>query len=669
MKILHVIPSLDPSQGGPSTAMPQIAKALTQQGVTVDVACVDPVPQTSREGAWVEHSAAGYRTLTFPPLLLRYRASLAFLRWITRHVCDYDLIHVHGVLNLPCLAAERAAVSQGVPLVVRPLGILNRWGMERRKPLLKTLWFRFLEKPLLDQAAAMHFTSQEEHEDVSRLGITAPARVLPLGMDMTPFENLPSGADFRRSLGISSSEKLLLFLSRIHPKKGLELLFDAFSRLRRQRQDVRLVVAGDGEPDYLAKLHSLAVTLDIDGSVHWTGFLDASQRMKALAAADLFCLPSSSENFGIALLEAMAAGIPCVSSPEVALAREPVTQGAVEVVQRDPALWYGAMDALLSQPQRARALADRAIQVCREHYSTEKLGTNLVQLYSGLLKRRPLAAQPRHESAPDTVRDGSFLDRITPVILTWNEEPNLARCLCRLTWAGQVIVLDSGSTDATAAIAASHPNVRFLHRPFDNHTAQWNYALDQATTEWVLSLDADYVLAAGFEEELAALRPSKQTLAYQARFRYCVHGRPLRGSLYPPRAVLFRRAHCRYVQDGHTQMLAVHGDLNELRTPILHDDRKSLSRWFASQDKYAELEADKLLAADRSSLRPQDRARLTGWAAVPATFFYVLLVNGALLDGWRGWFYTLQRTLAEAMLALRLIEKRLGFDRPTLFSE
>ncbi len=246
---------------------------------------------------------------------------------------------------------------------------------------------------------------------------------------------------------------------------------------------------------------------------------------------------------------------------------------------------------------------------------------------------------------------------ITPLVLTWNEAPNLERTLARLAWAEQVVVLDSGSTDGTQDIARRFSNVRLETRPFDNHTSQWNHGVDLVRTPWVLSLDADYVLGAGFEQELADL--DGRAAAYEAAFRYLIGGQPLRASLYPPRAVLFQKSGCRYVQDGHTQLLSVQGSVKALRSMINHDDRKPLSRWIASQDKYALLEAEKLLAADPATLRVQDRLRRTGWAAVPATLIYTLVVKRTLLDGWRGWFYTLQRVLAEIMLALRLLEARL----------
>lgn len=148
---------------------------------------------------------------------------------------------------------------------------------------------------------------------------------------------------------------------------------------------------------------------------------------------------------------------------------------------------------------------------------------------------------------------------ITPVLLTFDEAPNIGRSLERLKWASRVVVLDSFSTDATAEIARSFTNVDFQQRHFDSHTNQWNHALSLARTDWVLSLDADYLVPEILDQEIGSRRDADSVAAYFARFEYQIFGRPLRGTLYPPRAVLFRRSACSYQQDGHTQILRVSG--------------------------------------------------------------------------------------------------------------
>jgi glycosyltransferase involved in cell wall biosynthesis len=253
------------------------------------------------------------------------------------------------------------------------------------------------------------------------------------------------------------------------------------------------------------------------------------------------------------------------------------------------------------------------------------------------------------------------LDRITPVVLTFNEEPNIGRTLERLSWARDIVVVDSGSTDATRTIAADWPAVRVFTRPFDAHARQWNFAVHETgiATDWVLALDADYVLTEALVDELRGLSPDSTAAGYRAGFRYCVLGRPLRGTLYPPVTVLFRGEQARYEQDGHTQRVRVDGPVSSLTGRILHDDRKPLSRWLCAQDGYMRLEADLIASKAWGRLSLADRLRRMILIAPFAVFLYVLVVKGVLLDGRPGLYYALQRLLAEALLSLRILERRM----------
>ena len=255
----------------------------------------------------------------------------------------------------------------------------------------------------------------------------------------------------------------------------------------------------------------------------------------------------------------------------------------------------------------------------------------------------------------------SFLDEVTPVVLTYNEAENIERTLAGLTWAEDIVVVDSFSSDRTLDLIQAMPQTRVLQRRFDSHAQQWNFAIGETGigTEWVLALDADYIVTPAFVEELRSLRPEPACQGYTADFRYCVMGRPLRGSLYPRGTVLFRRAQGRYVQAGHTQRLLLEGPAGHLRTLLLHDDRKPLARWYQAQQNYARLEAEHLLLTPRREMRVTDRIRSWGWLAPPLVFVYTLLVRGCILDGWPGWLYALQRTLAEILIALELVDRRL----------
>ena len=250
---------------------------------------------------------------------------------------------------------------------------------------------------------------------------------------------------------------------------------------------------------------------------------------------------------------------------------------------------------------------------------------------------------------------------ITPVVLTFNEAANIGRSLERLNWAQQVVIVDSGSTDETLAIAGRFPNVRVVHRPFDSHAAQWRFAVNDTgiSTGWILRLDADYMVEPALREEIAALAPMPQTAAYQIGFTYCIAGKPLRASLYPALPVLFRRGTESFVADGHTEKLRIDGPVVLLRNRLLHDDRKSLERWLQSQSRYQAIEADKLAAQPWSELSWADRLRCTRVLGPLAVAVHCLLVKGLMFDGAAGLHYTAQRVTADLILSMHLLQRDL----------
>jgi len=249
---------------------------------------------------------------------------------------------------------------------------------------------------------------------------------------------------------------------------------------------------------------------------------------------------------------------------------------------------------------------------------------------------------------------------LSAVVLTYNEQENIRRNLEALVWVPKVLVIDSFSNDHTLEIARSFPNVQIVQRAFDTYANQRNAGLDRIDTEWVLTLDADYVLTAELQEEIKKLEPPSDLAVYWAEFDYCIFGRPLRASIYPPRVAIFRTKRARYVDEGHSEQLRVKGKLAKLKGKIWHDDRKPLNRWFHSQDRYSEIEATYLLGARNKELNRADRIRKKWLIVAPVGMpVYLLLVRGLIFDGWNGFYYAFQRTVAEMMLAIRLLEHKL----------
>lgn len=250
------------------------------------------------------------------------------------------------------------------------------------------------------------------------------------------------------------------------------------------------------------------------------------------------------------------------------------------------------------------------------------------------------------------------LEQITPLILTWNEAPNIGRTLSRLAWAREIVVIDSGSTDNTLATLHADPRVRVHHHPFESFAQQLDVGLAHVHTAWVLSLDADYLVPPELVDEIHALPPEPAVDGYAIPFRYCIGGQPLRLALLPPRIILHRVAGASHVQDGHAGRVRLAGPHAALRTAIWHDDRKPFGRWLRAQRGYAAQEAELISGRRWRELTWPDRIRRMVVIAPWMVPLYLLLLRGGMFDGWRGVRYAGERAIAETMLATRLLFRR-----------
>lgn len=245
-----------------------------------------------------------------------------------------------------------------------------------------------------------------------------------------------------------------------------------------------------------------------------------------------------------------------------------------------------------------------------------------------------------------------MLEHITPIILSHNEEANLERTLSALRWAREIVVIDSISDDDTLKICAEFSNVRVIQNTFVSFADQCNFALgQQIKTAWVLSMDADYIVTPELQEELSTLAPGKEVQGFRIQFEYLIKGRALKGSLYPPRTCLYRRASAQYQQDGHAHRVVIDGEVSTLTHKMQHDDRKPYARWYASQKKYARQEANKLANTRWQDLSWPDRCRY--WGIAPLLVIpYTLFAKALITNGWAGLQYAWQRFIAEVLLQL-----------------
>lgn len=259
-----------------------------------------------------------------------------------------------------------------------------------------------------------------------------------------------------------------------------------------------------------------------------------------------------------------------------------------------------------------------------------------------------------------------MLSCITPVILTFNEAPNISRVLDRLSWAKDIVIVDSGSQDGTQEIISRYPNTRIFERIFDNHADQWNFGLLETGIqgEWILALDADHIPTEELIREVSTLAPGEEDSGFRIAFDYCVLGRPLRASLYPPLVSIYRRERAHYVQQGHTQRVVVKGTVRSLQSHMLHDDRKPFRRWIESQNRYMRLEAALIRQASWGDLSWSNRLRKLVLPAPFVAFLWCFLVKRTIFDGVPGIYYTAQRTVAECILSLHLVVQLFRWRRP-----
>lgn len=254
---------------------------------------------------------------------------------------------------------------------------------------MKALSVRLLEGGLLRDAAAVHFTAEQEREEAEALGVPMRARVVPLGIEPTP--RAPADLFVDAHPGVGSPR--LLFLSRVDPKKNVEVLLRAVAICRPSFPGLSLVICGDGDRDYRARLHALALELGIADCVAWAGHVDGAMKASALSAADLFVLPSYSENFGIAAVEALSAGLPCVLGEGVAVAHRVEQAGAGLAVSPTADAVAHAIIAMLGDPVRLAEAGTRARALAAADYSLAAMGRGLLEMYEDV-RATPRGAGP-----------------------------------------------------------------------------------------------------------------------------------------------------------------------------------------------------------------------------------------------------------------------------------
>lgn len=387
MRVLHVIPSVSLSSGGPGKAIVQMEQALLARGVEVVTITTNDDGNGKRLPVELETPVLldGVTRLYFPMQMQAYKISMPLRRWLQREIKNFDVVHVHAVFSFAPVMAALIARRNKIPYVIRPLGVLNHYGMTKRRSLFKRMSLALFEGGLLRDAAAVHFTSEQERVEAESLGIPLRSEVLPLGIEPAS----AGAADLMLStFPLLKNRRRLLYLSRIDPKKNIEALLEGLVRVKKEIPDIALIICGDGDKNYIAELKNQAEKLNIADCIAWAGHVDGAMKASAFGAAELFVLPSFSENFGIAPVEALSVGLPCVLGKGVAVADRVAETGAGLSVEPTPDAFAAGILALMQEKEAYAAACIKAKELAKSDYGVDTMGARLLALYQRLVMQK-----------------------------------------------------------------------------------------------------------------------------------------------------------------------------------------------------------------------------------------------------------------------------------------
>jgi glycosyltransferase involved in cell wall biosynthesis len=393
MRILHVIGSLAPRYGGPSKACVDMATAIATRGHAVSIFTTDlDGPKQPVVAAPAHLEIDGVQVERFRSTLrFGWPMSIALAQALARHVPSYDIVHIHSLYRFHGAVAAYYCRKFQVPYIVRPHGTLDPF-LYRRHRLRKRIYELLIERRVLRNAAAIHFTADEEQQLAAPHLEGVRSFVVPLGLHVDPQAEFPPAGTFRAAFPEVANRRIILHLGRINFKKGLDILIDAFANLARSQHNLHLVLAGPDDESYGSRLRAQIGKHGLSQRITFTGMLQGKLKLAALREASVFALPSYSENFGIAVVEAMDCGLPVVISNKVNIWRAVQAAGAGIVIDCDAASCANAISALLESSSLASAMGAMGKKLAAERFDWSKIGEQLETVYHDTLVSRQRAA-------------------------------------------------------------------------------------------------------------------------------------------------------------------------------------------------------------------------------------------------------------------------------------
>jgi glycosyltransferase involved in cell wall biosynthesis len=391
MKTLHVISDLNPRSGGPNSVVRALSDYQARARIDVTVCTSNWKNSTNKNIS--EYLGSRKNDVSFKifpswsPLLI----STTMNKWFRNNIKSFDIVHIHGLYRFPVTSAACWARIAEVPYLICPHGSLDPflYKQSRYNILLKRIYERLFDIPNLNHAAAVHYTAEDEAKRAAFLKLRSMPVVVSNGIDWESYNHLPAKGKFRQHLGIDAKRPLVLFLGRINFKKGLDILVSAFSRVLLKNTNARLAIVGPDNEDYGLKVRQWCREQGIHDKVFFVDHLEAENVKEAYVDADVFVLPSYTENFGMTVVEAMACGTPVVISDQVNIWREIQETGAGVVVCLDPCAVADAICMVLEDKQTAEAMETRGRVAAKNCYAWPHVVDQMTQVYQELIANSP----------------------------------------------------------------------------------------------------------------------------------------------------------------------------------------------------------------------------------------------------------------------------------------
>jgi len=412
MRIIQIIPSISLVYGGPSQMVLGLSAALAAKNIDVTIITTDSngdigqLPLDVPLNEPIQQN--GYQIIYFRCYpWRRYKFSFSLLQWLNENARQFDLAHLHALFSPVTTLAATIARYHHLPYIIRPCGMLDPADLQKKKRL-KQIYATLLERPNLAGAAAIHFTSKEEAKVSERFGLGSTGKMsvprdldctgkMPVPRDLDCTGKMPVPRDLVIPLGVTaglfpkrlreSQVPIILFMSRIEPKKGLDLLIPALESILGSGIEFHFILAGSNpqDADYETQIKVQIHNSSLAKYTTITGFVSGDLKVEILTKADLFVLPSYYENFGIAVAEAMAAGVPVVISDRIHIAED---------IQQAEAGWVGPLEvgaiansikSALLNPQERQRRGLNGKEYAKKHYNWEAIAQQTIDAYQQIL--------------------------------------------------------------------------------------------------------------------------------------------------------------------------------------------------------------------------------------------------------------------------------------------